>query len=418
MVLKFRPSMGVRRRGSMYMVALGAAMVVTVLGLSALMTVRIERKSADAAGDLAEARLLAQSAIEMGVWMMNDDPTWRSTLTSGNWKTNQPLGRGTFSLDGFDPMDADLADSKTEPVELTGTGLVGDARFIVKATATAEATPLGALSRALTADGNLSVLSGATFTSPLAALRTNAQLINSGTIIANVEIGSVRTLGTVVGTVTTGSTALEMPDPDVFAMYQSLATTIAYPGTTFDRVLLAPGLNPWGATNADGVYFIDAGSNDLTIKRSRVLGTLLVKCGTSNKLVIDDPMFMQPYRADYPVLIADCAVEIKLTSAVLVLSESLQLTNYNPTVAVYLGIGDIDLLDTYPNEIQGLVHAKRNLKLDLTTRIRGSVICEGTVTASSADIIYTASLLTSPPMGYSSYHMAISPGSWERVVLP
>lgn len=402
----------------MYVVALGAAMVVTVLGLSALMTVRIERKSADAAGDLAEARLLAQSAVERGVWTMANDSTWRSTLTSGNWKANQPLGRGTFSLDGVDPIDANLADSKTEPVELTGTGRVGAAQFIVKATATAVARPLDALSRALTCNGNLAVLSGATFTSTTAALHTNAQLINSGTIRANIEVGSVQTLGTVVGTVTTGATALEMPDPGVFAMYQSLATTIAYPGTTFDRVVLAPGLNPWGATNVDGVYFIDAGSNNLTIKRSRILGTLLVKCGTSKKLIIDDPMFMQPYRADYPVLIADCAVEINLTSAVVVLSESVQLTNYNPTVAVYLGIGDIDLLDTYPNEIQGLVHAKRDLKLDQSTRIRGSVICEGAVTASSAEIIYTSSLLTTPPMGYSSYPMAISPGSWERVVLP
>ena len=415
-----------QRRGMMYAVAVGAALVVTVVGISALMAVRVERVSANATGTLDAARFLAQSAVESGVWKMNHESGWRSSQANGRWTTDQALGNGTYTLDGVDPIDADLADSKTEPVRLTGTGTLGDAVYIARATAVAAPKPLDALSRALTSNGNLSTLLTVTFLASGAAIHVNGQLSNLAIISANLEVGSISGLGTIIGTVINPAPALEMPDPGVFAMYQGIATTVTYPASDFDRKVLSAGYNPWGAPNPDGVYYIDTGSNDLTIRRSRIHGTLVVKCGSGRKLVIDDPVLWQPYRSDYPALIADCDVEIRLDSLLGSLSERELLfpgTNYNPTGAPYevtpgQWVTDSDTDDSYADEIQGLVHVKRNLKLSSTTRIRGSVICEGAVTAGAAEIVYTPYWGSKTPMGYSTYTMEISPGSWERVVLP
>lgn len=401
----------------MYAVALGSTLVVTVVGMTALMAVRVERLSAEATGDLDNARFYAQSAIDGALWQMNYNTTWRSTFPSGRWKTDQVIGQGKYTLDAVDPIDNDLTDSKTESVRLTATATSGKATYLLKATAVSQPKPLDALSRALTSNGNFSTVLGITFLASGGAVHVNGNLSNLAIINANVEVGSVLGLGTILGSLVNPAPALEMPDPGVFALYQSIATTIGYTGD-IDRATITAGMNPWGANNPDGVYYINSGASSLTIKRSRINGTLVVSCNAGKKLIIDDPVFWQPYRSDYPALISDCDVQIKLTSVLGSLSELLQGTNYNPTGAPYAGVTDSDQLDTYADEIQGLVHVKRNLSLDATSRVRGVIICEGAVSANAAEIIYTASWGGKTPMGYHTYAMGISPGTWERAVLP
>ncbi|UCC29162.1 MAG: hypothetical protein JSU86_13280 [Phycisphaerales bacterium] len=123
-----------RRRGSVYVVVLGVAMIVTVIGLSALAVVRIERRSLVGGTDFGQARLYAHSAIEMGFFWIRDDPTWRDNRPSGVWVEDQLIGDGTFTLEVKDPDDNNL---KTEPnnfIVLTGTGVRGDARFKLQVT--------------------------------------------------------------------------------------------------------------------------------------------------------------------------------------------------------------------------------------------------------------------------------------------
>lgn len=119
-----------RRRGSMYVAVLGVAMIVTVIGLSALMATRVERQYARGTGDFAQARLYAQSAIEMGFFWISDDPDWRTR----EWEADQPIGQGTYTLEGIDPDDDNLEAEPNNSIILIGTGVQGEARYKLQVT--------------------------------------------------------------------------------------------------------------------------------------------------------------------------------------------------------------------------------------------------------------------------------------------
>ena len=116
-----------RRRGSMYVASLGASVTVMIIGFSALMTIRVERRGTRGATDFGCARLHAQSAVDLAYFMMNDDPSWKTTQTSGTWLTNQPIGDGFLSLDVVDPINDDLQSNPLNSIVITGTGVQGDA---------------------------------------------------------------------------------------------------------------------------------------------------------------------------------------------------------------------------------------------------------------------------------------------------
>ena len=59
-----------RRRGVGYVYFLGAMMLIAVIGLSARLVARIQLRTAGSTHDSTAARLYAQSAIELGMAMM------------------------------------------------------------------------------------------------------------------------------------------------------------------------------------------------------------------------------------------------------------------------------------------------------------------------------------------------------------
>ena len=122
-----------RRRGSMYLVVLGTAMLATILGLSALYVVRIERRIAQGSSDRLEARLYAQAGIELGFLLIRQDPDWRKTLETGYWAAKQPIGNGTYTLWAVIVDDGD-GQPDNDPVILTGIGFSGRARHAMQVT--------------------------------------------------------------------------------------------------------------------------------------------------------------------------------------------------------------------------------------------------------------------------------------------
>ena len=129
-------------------------------------------------------------------------------------------------------------------------------------------------------------------------------------------------------------------------------------------------------------------------------------------------MFMETYRPDFPVLLVEGNVSIRLKSVAGPLSEATCGTNFNPAGAPYSGVTDTDKTDQYPNEIRGLIHVKGSLTLWETTRMVGVVICEGILSCQGTNTtVYDAGLYASPPQGYTCVEgMKVSPGSWKQVV--
>jgi len=140
------------RRGSIYVAVLGTAVLVVIIGLSALTLVRVQRRDAEQVYELAQARLHARSAIELGLLAIANDANWRSSRGGGMWFTDKPLGTGRFSLKVEDPRDGDVTNAICDPVLLTACGYQGQARQMLQVKLESEAErsdPVGAAIAAL-----------------------------------------------------------------------------------------------------------------------------------------------------------------------------------------------------------------------------------------------------------------------------
>ncbi|MBN2316804.1 MAG: hypothetical protein JXM79_22945 [Sedimentisphaerales bacterium] len=402
-----------KRRGSTYLMVLSSSMIVTVIGLASLLAIRVQRRSMQMTNDAAEARLYAQSAIELGLLYVQDQ-NWRNTWSNGTWLSNQPLGNGCFSLEGTDPRDNNLSDSEEDPVILTGTGMKGMAVHKVQITLVPSAQPLESLNTCLHSRDDIYIAYGDLLTVAGAPVSANDRLDNDGTIDGDAEAGQIASQGTITGTLTVPAPSKAMPNTDIINDYINKATWIFYTGT-MENVVLTPTHNPWGWANSEGVYFIYTYNNNLTIRNSRIHGTLIVNTGYGS-LTLDDAVFLQSYRSYYPALIVEGRVTIQCDGGVL--SEASCNTNYNPSWAPYLDQSDNDKVDEYPNEIQGLVHVTSLLELKRSTRIRGTVICHDDVWCKDqVTIIHDPSLTVRPPEGYFFIEgVHVSPGSCQQVV--
>src|SRR2546428_12527335 len=85
-----------RRRGAIYAVVLGIAILVSLIGLSAVAVGRVNLRVASAGGDGADAEMLALSAVEHAAAPVNTDSTRRSQNSSDVETAPATLGRGLF----------------------------------------------------------------------------------------------------------------------------------------------------------------------------------------------------------------------------------------------------------------------------------------------------------------------------------
>ena len=116
-----------RRRGFGYIAVLGIATIVSVIGLSALMTTRIELRAASQGEDAVTARLGASAAIELAVDTMAANANWRSTYSHDAWTSAFAVEDVAYSFKLVDEQDGDLANDRSQPVRLYGKATVGDA---------------------------------------------------------------------------------------------------------------------------------------------------------------------------------------------------------------------------------------------------------------------------------------------------
>jgi hypothetical protein len=396
---------------------LGTTLVVATLSLSGLLLARSRLAASRALSAAAEARDIAHSGIELACRWIAQDPNWRVNRSLGTWATDLPIGDGTVTIEASEPIDGNLTNRPYDAVRIRATGRRDEARQTWEVTLNADPDPLPVLQYALHCGGDTRIDSGHSLTVRNAPLDTDGRLRNDGTIVGNVEAASVQTAGNITGTLTIDTTTEQYP-ANPFAMYVALGTEIT-PGSTIAGRVLSPGSNPWGATNPDGVYVIRAG-NDLTIRNSRIHGTLVILCAAGKQVTFENSLFIHPYRTDYPALLIQGDAEFEFTST-LGLIEALAGANLNPSGSPYQGNSDSDFLDIYPSEIRGLVHVRGEARFESNGKFRGAVLCESpseeTRFEGSNEIIHDRSLMNLPPQGYASrVPMLPHSGSWKRIV--
>lgn len=413
------------RAGYLYVGVLTTALIVGLIGVSAMSVARVKFDAAQRQSHLSSAQALARSAIEDAVIQINADASWRTNLTSGVEYPDPAhnLAGGSYTWSIVD-SDGDLTDDDADAVWLTGTGQVGDAVFVE----TVMLQPTGAALSCLEASfhcGNSVTLGSA------ADLDTNQVFSSNGSIDARAALakidGNAEAVGTiqgaVTGTTTEGITPRRMPSESVFDYYLRNGTWIDFDsldngggGKRIRDAVISPKLNPFGtATNVEGIYVIDCQNQQLTIMNTRVLGTLVL-VNSSASTFIDESQYWSPAVLNYPTLLVEGNVTFRYTQSDL--DEDDRGTNFNPVGAPYEGNEDTDELDIYPSKIKGLVYVSGTLKFPILTGdslIDGSVVCGSLDARSDATFQYRATFLNYPPPGFASGNpMRIAPGTWHR----
>ena len=411
-----------RRRGSIYPAVLAYASLVTIIGLSALLALRSQRRASEGEIDFSQARLHAHSAIEMGMWVIENNPAWRTTFPNGMWVENRSIGTGTYTLEGVDPNDGDLADSNLHPLVLTGTAVQGPARHKTQVRLEPGIQPLGCIGVSLHAGANLTFDSAILRSDQTISANGRVDSINSS-IVADVEAVTTINGTGYTGTTTTGIEPRSMPTSAAFDFYLDRGTLIAVfdmpisgSRVRLEKVVLSPASNPYAAeTNPTGIYLIDCQGLDMEIRFCRIVGTLvLLNPGPDS--IVKQSVNWEPAVKNYPALLVRGALAISLDPADL--SEAATGVNFNPPGTPDEDDEDTDLDDTYSSKIKGLVYVAGDLTASLFNTFEGVVVVGGTLNATGdLDLDYKSVYFDDPPPGFFEVsRMRVVAGSWKQVV--
>ncbi len=406
-----------RPRASMYFAVLGTAMIVSVVGLSALVAVRTQREGADVTSSATGAMTLSRAAIDLAMLYIASDPDWRTNRGQGLWKDRFPLGLGSISIEAID-LDGDITDSHEDSVILRGIGYLGDARTMLEVTLVPQLGPLDALNTAIHSENALVVDLLRTLNVSGAPASTNGTAYNNGTIRGDLHAQALVGFAPASGTATVPGPLKDLPESTVFQTYRDRATALPFV-SALEKTAIGPAYTPWGLTNADGIYYINTGGQDLSIKGIRIHGTLIVDC-PGRTVELDTAVFLHPVRKDLPTLIVNGGLRFKYAGGASGLREADWATNFNPAAVPYSGHSDTDQIDTYPSEVHGLVYAQGSVEFSDNAVVRGVVLSSGGVAVRAAPTLYhDPDLFNSPPAGFTAVKsMAVAPESWRRVASP
>jgi hypothetical protein len=121
---------GARRRGVSYVFFLGTALLVAVIGLSALAVMRVRLRAAAADTDRATARYYARSAIDAALQTIADDDQWRENFTNDAWASSRQIGNGSFTYKFVDETHGNLTSDPNGKVRVYGKGVSGDSVWL------------------------------------------------------------------------------------------------------------------------------------------------------------------------------------------------------------------------------------------------------------------------------------------------
>ena len=120
------------RRGSAYLLVLGTSMLVTIIGIAAIARARVHHRVAATGYDAIEARLGAQSAVDLTLRKMASITDWRGSIPHDQWIVEGTVNGIELSYKVVDE-DGDLEDDPEDAVRVYGRARVGAATRIYSA---------------------------------------------------------------------------------------------------------------------------------------------------------------------------------------------------------------------------------------------------------------------------------------------
>jgi|GEM_PF-6975645 len=395
----------------------GVAMVAVVSSLAlaagvAMAGLIIARRLGEAGASLESVS--AASAAARGAI----DASLESAVNSKAWRTAPALPEriGSAEISGVlsDPADSDLTDDYNEDVRLTVTASQGDARRMLRVTLTPNLVPHASMGYGVCVLGNMTAASGSfastgrayvggTLTVPMTPLPVGA---TSGYVV-----GVSTAAPDQIGAVSAASQAAVLPKrTDLAPSLISMATRLPVTNSLSGALLSSSTNSVGGGLSEMGIYIIGTGSENITLEKCRINACLIIE---ASRLTIGDGVVIDP-PAGMPALIVIGDARVDGNSAML--SEVSEARNFNPLGTPYSGVSDIDQLDTYAAEIDGLMYVSGSLVVNGRLSVNGSVFVRSNLTISGALTVRWAESATGP-MGFrASPAFMVKRGSVERVV--
>ncbi|MCC6682978.1 MAG: carbohydrate binding domain-containing protein [Phycisphaeraceae bacterium] len=122
------------RRGTVYIAVLGAAMLVTILGVSALLAVQAQRQAEQLDQDAVQASFLARSAVDCALRAIQNNSNWRTSYTHDTWSSSASLGRGNFRFKFVASSGSSLSAAIDQSVDVVGLGEVSGVQRLERLT--------------------------------------------------------------------------------------------------------------------------------------------------------------------------------------------------------------------------------------------------------------------------------------------
>ncbi|MFO0856482.1 MAG: hypothetical protein U0640_03890 [Phycisphaerales bacterium] len=374
-----------RRNGSAYVLLLTGALVVVVAGVTAVRvtTANVQAQGARKQGDTAIRQ--AQAGLEYMLQRIAKDPGGRYWRQAARYSDSfaSPTGdpSTTIQVAMKDPLDDDLTNGVWGDVDCRVRATTGDFARQIGVTLRPTMQRLRCLNLAAAAkkfsnSGGTLITLGATSVE-YGTRGTSDPILVDWTGLGNATGQDLRTAQTSSNTMDDASD-VRLPNEKVIDYWAALGTRITLNADqTIQKQVFSPTSNPLGATNALGIYVIDAQSNSVTFQNNRIYGTLIIYAQNANKVKFEQSNCLEPASPDRPALMISGGVTFDQVSSDL--SELLQTKNFNPAGAPFLGATDSDLVDSYPSMIRGLVYVYGDVNVKQNLSIQGQFFATGTV---------------------------------------
>ncbi|TWU07536.1 hypothetical protein [Stieleria varia] len=422
------------RAGYVYLAVLFTALIVSA-AVAASLSVSTSglRSQIDRVNRMAAMRL-AESEMHRQASRLSSDANWRNNHTDGAYSSwLNATGLVVSSTDQasvryqLSDVDGDLSDDDFDDVQLTVHARVGDSQSAITVQLQPAYRGLELLGYGVTALDDLRVEWGAVLNSESAVQVADDCLTStSGTIVSPLTECSGTIMPAIRGAFAGENVA--GPTHDVVDVYMQSGTQIPVSSLpwqsgkrTISNAVLTAGTNPYGSTDANGVYWIDAGGSHVRITNSRLGCTLAIYDASSIELT--GAIVWEYAAVPEAILVADAPIYFNAIEPVL--SESTLGVNFNPSSSPFRGsISNTTIDDQYDTQFRGLIYSSDDVTVYATSDgspiwVTGSVIGDDVTLYNDVHIFSLPELVSSPPAGLiDPTPMRFINGTMRRVPTP
>ncbi|WP_145391908.1 hypothetical protein [Stieleria neptunia] len=417
------------RGGYLYVAVLFTALIVAGAVATALSLDTARIKTQGAATDRESAIRLAESELHRVSVQLSMDPDWRVDLTHGAtsaWIDYGAMAGAANAAARYNVRDedADLADERFDDLQVIAHARFGSAQAAVSVELETGFAPLDLLRYGVTTFDDLECNDGATLVSerPVQVFddcRTNSiGYLTTATLECS---GSIQF--PIRGDIAASS--VDAPVFDVVARYQQAGTEIPLDAlSTYDGVraialsVLSSATNPYGETDPDGIYWIDAQGHDIRIVNARIVATLAIH--DARRVFLNGALAWEAPGDSGAILVTDAEVQFDAIEPTL--DETTLGANFNPPATPYRGFdANVTLTDRFPTEFRGIVYTTDNLLVRPTAdgaplALTGLILCHDLKLYHSLFVRSYDEVLTDVPFGFADPQpLRFKSGTFRRV---